>query len=226
VTTAIPPLRWESDRTVIARGKSLREFGRSSLITAPWSMTELFYSSFLFVKIRVIRRYLVCVIHGCLLCLILISSREAEAGGGPSYKCLMRTPADLVTAEGVRLEKGQYELEIKPEVAGSYLLSFSSDGHVKAVVKSVRRSDAALSSAVIPVTGTHYLRTSDEPLLTGEERRFSKTGRAQYEEESRDWKATLRVYKAPPDAVFFVLQVRGIHRQWTHVGFQLILGHN
>jgi hypothetical protein len=187
-------------------------------------MNELFYSFFQFVKIRVIRGHLIRLIRGSVLCLLFISSHEAEAAEEPSYKCLMRTPADLVTAEGVRLEKGQYELEIKPEAAGSYVLSFSSDGHVKAVVKSVRQSDAALSSAVIPVTGTHYLRTSDEPQLTGEERRFSKTGRAQYEEESRDWKATLRVYKAPPATAFLVMEVRGAHRQWTHVAFRLMLG--
>jgi hypothetical protein len=223
VTTAIPSLRWESDRTVIARGKSLREFGRSSLLTTPWSMTELFYSSFLFVKIRVIRGHVIRVICGCVLLLFFVPLLAMNAAEAPSYKCLMRTPVDLVTTEGVRLEKGQYELEIKPE-AGSYVLSFAADGHVRAVVKPVPQSDTTLASASTPVVGTHYLRSSAEPLLTGEERRFSKTGRAQYEEESRDWKATLRVYKAPPDAVFFVLQVRGIQRQWNHVGFKLMLG--
>jgi hypothetical protein len=132
----------------------------------------------------------------------------------------MRIPIDLITPEGVLLEKGQYELEVKPEAAG-YVLSFSSGGHLKAVVKPVPQSDAALASASIPIVGTHYLRSSTEPLLTGEERRFSKTGRTQYEEESRDWKATLRVYKAASDTVFFVFQSKGSHRQWDHVGFKL-----
>jgi len=176
-------------------------------------MNERFNTFFLFVKIRVLR--------GSTIFLLLIPSLSAKAAEPLSYKCLMRIPIDLVTAEGVRLEKGKYELEIKPEAAGNYVLSFSSDGHIKAVVKSVQQSDEALSSAVIPMTGTHYLHTSDELLLTGEERRFSKTGRAQYEEENRDWKATLRVYKARPDTAFFIVQVRGTHRQWSHVSFRL-----
>jgi hypothetical protein len=107
------------------------------------------------------------------------------------------------------LEKGQYELEVKPEASGN-VLSFSFGGQVKAVVKPVADSDPIISSpASIPVVGTHYLRPSTEPLLTGEERRFSKTGRAQYEEETRQWKATMRVYKSPDNSVFFLFQSKG-----------------
>ena len=138
----------------------------------------------------------------------------------PSYKGLMRIPIDLVTAEGVRLEKGTYELEVKSETTGC-VLSFSSGGHVKAIVSPVSSSNPALISARIPVVGTHYLRPSNEPLPTGEERRFSKTGRAQYEEETRPWKAALRVYKTSGDAVFFVFQSRGPGRQWNRLCFKL-----
>ena len=119
------------------------------------------------------------------------------------------TNRPLRLPDGVRLEKGQYELEVKPEASGN-VLSFSFGGQVKAVVKPVADSDPIISSpASIPVVGTHYLRPSTEPLLTGEERRFSKTGRAQYEEETRQWKATMRVYKSPDNSVFFLFQSKG-----------------
>jgi hypothetical protein len=160
------------------------------------------------------------VIRGCVICLLFTSSIEMKAAEIASYKGLMRIPVDLITADGIRLEKGLFELEVKFEAAG-YVLSFSSGGHVKAVVKPVPQSDAVPASASIPIVGTHYLRPSTEPLLTGEERRFSKTGRTQYEEETRDWRATVRVYKAPPDTVFFVFQSKGSHRQWNHVSFKL-----
>jgi hypothetical protein len=174
-------------------------------------MNELFYS--FFVKIRAIR--------GCVICLLLTLPLQLKASEEPSYKGLMRIPIDLMTPDGVRLEKGQYELEVKPG-AGSHVLSFSSGGQVKVVVKPVADSDPVISSsASVPVVGTHYLRSSAEPLLTGEERRFSKTGRAQYEEETRQWKATLRVYKSPDDTIFFVFQSRGPHWQWSRFSFRL-----
>jgi hypothetical protein len=168
----------------------------------------------------VIRGCPICVIRGCIICLLFISCLDMKAAEAPSYKGLMRIPIDLMTADGVRLEKGPYELEIRSETTG-YLLSFSSGGHVKAVVKPAPSSDTILSTASSPVVGTHYLRPSTEPLLTGEERRFSKTGRTQYEEETREWRATLRVYKAPPDSVFFVFQSKGSHRRWERVTFKL-----
>jgi hypothetical protein len=183
-------------------------------------MNELFYSFFLFVRIRVIRGHLGGLIRGSVLCLAFIASQTTKAGEAPSYKGLVRIPIDLITADGVRLERGQYELEVRPDVA-TYSLTFSSGGHVKAVVKPVPQSDTALASASIPIVGTHYLRASTEPVLTGEERRFSKTGRAQYEEETRDWKATLRVYRSQGNAVSFVFQSRGSHRHWDRLNFKL-----
>jgi len=168
-----------------------------------------------------IRECLVFLIRGCIVCLLLIPSLHLKASDEPSYKGLMRIPIDLMTPDGIRLEKGQYELEVKPE-AGGHVLSFSLGGHVKAIVKPAADLDPTISSsASIPVVGTHYLRSSTEPLASGEERRFSKTGRAQYEEETRQWKATLRVYKGADNSVFFLFQSKKPCWRWTHLSFKL-----
>lgn len=183
-------------------------------------MKELLYKLFLFRWVRVIRGSGIRVVGRHLAFLLFTASPYLIAAEPPSYKGLMRIPIDLVTADGVRLQRGQYQLELKLE-PGGYVLSFSSEGRVKAVAKPLPASDAASTSATIPLVGTHYLRPSTEPVLTGEERRFSRTGKTQYEEETRDWKATLRVYKNPAKAVFFIFQRRESSRHWDHIVFKL-----
>jgi hypothetical protein len=125
-----------------------------------------------------------------------------------------------VIPEGVRLEKGQYELEVKLEGKGyvpSLLFRRPCQGNHEARAEPRTHLDLSLDSGC----RGHYLRPSTEPLLTGEECRFSKTGRAQYEEETRDWKATLRAYKISLGPVFFVFQSKGPRRQWNRLCFRL-----
>ena len=155
--------------------------------------------------------------------LLSLVSTRFFAADLPSYKGLMRIPVQLVTPQGTMLEIGQYELEVKPE-KDDYVLTFSSAGQVKAVVKPLTDPNSELASAHTPLVGTHYLRSSTEPVLTGEERRFSKTGATQYEEENRDWKATLRVYKSSTGhAAYFLLQLRGEKGHWNRIIFRLAL---
>ena len=154
--------------------------------------------------------------------LILFSSRT-KAAEKPSYKGLMRIPVQLFTAQGTTLEIGEYELEAKPE-NDDYVLAFSSAGRVKAIIKPLPEPNPDFASAHIPLVGTHYLRSSTEPVLTGEQRRFSKTGATQYEEENRDWKATVRVYKSSAaGTVYFLLQIRGEQDHWSRSVFRLAL---
>jgi len=37
------------------------------------------------------------------------------------------------------------------------------------------------------------------------------------QEETREWKATLRVYKTCDGTVFLVFATKGSHRQWEHL---------
>ena len=155
--------------------------------------------------------------------LLSLVSTHSFAADLPSYNGLMRIPVQLVSPQGTKLEIGQYELEVKPE-KDEYVLTFSSAGQVKAVVKPLTDPNSGLAAARIPLVGTHYMRSSQEPVLTGEVRRFSKTGAAQYEEENRDWKATLRVYKSSTGhAAYFLFQTRGKEGHWNRIVFRLAL---
>src|SRR5262249_41429309 len=114
------------------------------------------------------------------------------------------------------------ELELKV-VDGGQVLAFSSAGHVNVVVKPIVDGDLAeLAAASIPVVGTHYLRSSTDPVLSGEERRFRQTRRPPYEEEIRPWRAALRVYRTSGKSVFFLFDTKGNNWQWNHVAFKLL----
>ena len=157
-----------------------------------------------------------------ILASLLIFSFRVWAGD-PTYKGLVKIPTDLATPEGTVLEKGQYELEVKPDGQGA-TLQFSLQGHLKLTVKAIQVDDAALASARIPLIGTHFLTSSADRVLTGQERQRSKTGAAQYEEEKRDWKATLRAYQSPEEgAVYFLVQLRGAGMRWNRIVFKLAL---
>ena len=103
-----------------------------------------------------------------------------------------------------------------------FILSFHSEGKTIAVIGGEEvQGDLFTLPATVPLAGTHYLRSSAEPLQTAQERQFSKTGLPQYAEETRDWKAALRVYKIPTGSVFFVFQIRGEGGTYRRVDFKL-----
>jgi hypothetical protein len=140
-----------------------------------------------------------------------------------SYLGVMQIPVSLITEDGVKLDKGRYELKIEPH-GNSYTLVFSTGGQVKAAINSLPKEDSRAAAAHIPLVGTHYLRSTSDPVLTAQERQYSKTGRAQYEEEERPWKATLRVYKSLQEqAVYFVFQGRETAGRWNRVNFRLAM---
>ena len=141
----------------------------------------------------------------------------------PSYKGTMQIPVDLYTEDGIRLKKGLYELEIKQQ-GTDHVLVFSAADRTQAVVKQTTGEDSGVEAAEIPLVGTHYMRSSDEPVLTAFERRMSKTGAPRYQEEIRDWKAAIRVYRSRTgDTVFFTFQERQERGRWSRSHFRLLL---
>ena len=136
----------------------------------------------------------------------------------------VKLPMSMTTGEGKALEMGNYKVEIRIET-GQHLLFFFKNGKEAAVVKGQAGAEEPYKPEATPVCGTVFLHPADIPIGTEEERRQSKTGRTQYEEETRDWGATLRIYslapeKAEVDALFYHRQ-KGSFKDWNRVLFKL-----
>ncbi len=156
---------------------------------------------------------------GILLCLVL--SLECLGGATESYQGVMTLPIDLEALNGVRLQKGKHEIEIRLEKK-EYLLFVRSSDKVESVIKG-KQAEGDLFSlpGTIPIVGTHYLRSSADAVQTAQERQFSKTGLPQYAEETRSWKSTLRVYKDAKGSVFMIFQLLGDGGNSIRVDFEL-----
>ena len=140
------------------------------------------------------------------------------------YKGLIRLPAELCTPDGRSVRNGEYEIEIKREKE-HYILIFSQKDKIEASVigERVQAESIELGTAK-PWLGTHFLRASTDPVGTEAERHYSKTGRTQYEEEKRTWKASMRTFTFPNDnGVLFLFGEKGDKGQWNTVEFKLSL---
>ena len=158
------------------------------------------------------------------LILTLFLSGLLLAQMATSYQGKIELPVDLYSGDGILLEKGKFDVEVRSE-KGHYFLVFFRSGKILALVngRSPAR-EAKESPATIPVVGTVFLRSTAEPIRTEEERHYVKTGRPQYAEETRDWKATLRVYRATKPTskdVYFIFEERADHGEWTRTEFTL-----
>jgi len=139
------------------------------------------------------------------------------------YTGSMTSPIDLFTQDGAKLEKRKYDVEVTSD-GTLWTLSFLQEGKDPVSMKGkLAAGDFFHLPGMMPLLGTHYMRSSAEPLKTAQERQFSKTGLPQYAEQERDWKATLRVYKSfsEPSNVFFIFQVRNADGQRARADFKL-----
>jgi hypothetical protein len=157
-----------------------------------------------------------------LAVIYLVGSRAIAAPAVERYTGTMTLPIDLFTREGIKLEKRDYQIEVASD-GTHWTLSFLPEGKDRVVVKGQIPAGDMFLGPAIPLVGTHYMRSSSEPLKTAQERQFSKTGLPQYAEQERDWKATLRVYKSSsePGEVLFIFQVRSAGSQPTRADFKL-----
>ena len=132
----------------------------------------------------------------------------------------IRLPLDLYTGDGILLRKGGFDLEVRREKE-HYSLVFLRDEEIVAVVNGQETAKEPARS-VIPVVGTHYLRSTAIPLGTAEERQLSKTGRPQYQDEDRKWETSLRVYRGSDhDEVHFFFQRKKDWGHWERTDFKL-----
>jgi hypothetical protein len=164
-----------------------------------------------------------------LLVLVLLSlpgSRGIgdETTAGQPYIGVMTLPIDLFSPEGTKIEKGRCGIEVDVIDGTRWILSFLPENKPRVVMKGSLAADDSLNMpSMMPLVGTHHMRSSSEPLKTAQERQFSKTGLPQYAEQERDWKATIRVYKnsKEPAEIFFIFQVRNAGSQPTRAEFKL-----
>ena len=101
-----------------------------------------------------------------------------------AYLTEIRLPLDLYTGDGILLRKGGFDLEVRREKE-HYSLVFLQDEEILAVVNGQETAQEA-ARTLLPVMGTHYLRSTAIPLGTAEERQLSETGRPQYQDDDRD----------------------------------------
>ncbi len=156
--------------------------------------------------------------------LALLTASSAPQKPAPSFSNLIRIPVDLYSPQGVRLEKGQYNIEVKQD-DGQYTLLFLQNDQTKLTIKGELLKDGAIEPpTTVPLIGTQYLRSSDDPVGTEAERHFSKSGLPRYEEEMRPWKAALRVYPLTDQkTVLWLFEEKLPAGKWSHVEFKLYL---
>ncbi len=153
--------------------------------------------------------------------LLLLAGSPQKAA--PSFSGEIRLPVDLYTSDGARIESGQYIVQVKCENE-QYSLVIIEDIHSKATIHGDVLPEDGNNPSGFPLIGTQYLRSSNDPVGTEAERHFSKTGLPHYQEENRDWKATMRVYTTDDQKqALWLFEQRGPGGKWSHVQFKLNL---
>jgi hypothetical protein len=154
----------------------------------------------------------------------------AFAGSGRAemsvfYRGELVLPMPLYTGDGIRLDKGKCEIEIRSEKAHAFL-AFLRNGALVALVNgrpigAERRADKPPD---LPMLGTIYLYPPGPPRIQEKEEKSSVT----FAEHlvSRPWKAVLRVYRySNPQRreVNFMLQEESKPGEWSRTEFNLFL---
>ena len=122
-------------------------------------------------------------------------AQDSKPKNIPPFTGKVQLPLNLETPDGSRLEKGLFDVEVRAE-NGSYSLHFLSAGSEKTFTTG--QLEQGLQEELdlgYPLVGTIHLRASSDPVGTDAERHRSKTGLPQYQEETRRWDATLRIYR-------------------------------
>ena len=95
----------------------------------------------------------------------LASLNKANADWSLSYKGKLRTPLDLYTQEGSRLEKGSYNIEVECRQKCSLQL-FQGDQVVANLEGTLSRGYQKRKTALmIPIVGTIFLQSSIKSVI-------------------------------------------------------------
>ena len=161
---------------------------------------------------------------GILLLLWLFPLTAAAQEAPPTYKGSLRLPLELQTRQGQRVAKGKVDLEVRVEQK-TWLLFSQKEQALARVEGMVLEGEAQDLPGAVPLLGTVFLQSSAVPLRSDFDRRYSKTGKPQYREESYDWRGTLRVHRPlNPQSreVYFVFHERGQDETHRRIRFTLL----
>ena len=140
------------------------------------------------------------------------------------YKGDIELPTSLCTGDGIQLEKGKFEIEIRSE-KGLRLLAFLRKGEIISLVNGQALGAEVKADKLPdqPMVGTVYLYAA-----TPHEPEKDEKSSVTFVEHlrSRPWRAALRVYNYSDHQnreVDFILEEESTPGQWSRTNFKLFL---
>jgi len=138
------------------------------------------------------------LVLAALTALVSNHVRAADEGGNetgaPAFENVIRLPQDLYTQDGRLLEQGMHRVRAQFDGEKPTLVFESSDLE-KTTIEGKPTERIRQGAPNVPIAGTMFLRSTDNPVGTDAERHHSETGHPQYQETERNWKAALRMYR-------------------------------
>lgn len=155
----------------------------------------------------------------------ILLAGSARAQMSVAYKSEIQLPVTLCTGDGIQLEKGRYEIEIRSEKALN-ILAFLRKGEVVSLVTGQAMGAQAKANKLPdqPMIGTTYLYAAGNQQEAEKDEKSSVTFAEHL--RSRPWRAALRVYSfSDPQnrEVDFIFEEKTTSGDWSRTDFKLFL---
>jgi hypothetical protein len=156
---------------------------------------------------------------------LILFAGLAPAEMTTSYVGQLDLPSTLYSGDGVELERGRFQVEIRFE-KGRHFLVFMRDGEIVSLVneKSRDAGEEAIKHPDVALMGTVYLHPPAPPKVREHEEKSTVTFADHL--KSRPWKAALRVYRSSVpqnNEVDFDLEEEIHPGEWSRSDFVLFL---
>lgn len=164
-----------------------------------------------------------------VVCVLPISlffcTRPSYAQMTVSWKGELVLPMSLYTGDGIELEKGKFEVEVRAEKEHEFL-AFIRNGEILSLVKGQRiaAEERASNLPDLPLIGTVFLHPPQPSHVQEKEEKPTVTFAEHL--KSRPWKAALRAYRyddPQSKEVDFVLEEESKPGEWSRTDFKLFL---
>src|SRR6266404_1463547 len=142
-----------------------------------------------------------------------------------AYEGELDLPSTLYTGDGIELESGRFQIEIRVEKAHHFLV-FMRDGEIVSLVNERKHDagDEANKGPDVPMIGTVYLHPPAPPKVREREEKATVTFAEHL--KSRPWNAALRVHHLSgpqSNEVDFELDEEIKPGEWSRADFSLVL---